>query len=124
MKKKKTRRGTKAGREIISGLTELVEAVARGDDLSKRFTVRTVELPDGPSVYDAARIKKTRELLGASQAIFAHLIGVSAALVRSWEQGIREPATIACRLLDEINREPDRWRRMLQSHGDGLQRAG
>jgi DNA-binding transcriptional regulator YiaG len=114
MATRKQKGSTRAGRQIIAGLTELVEAAQRGDDLSRRFTVRTVKLPDDPKPYDAAAVKATRDLLGASQALFARLIGVSAALVRAWEQGTRPPAPVARRLLDEINREPSRWRAMLK----------
>jgi putative transcriptional regulator len=114
MSRQNKNRSTSAGREIIAGLTELVEAAERGEDLSARFTVRTVELPDEPKMYDALAVRRTRELLGASQSLFARLIGVSVGLVRSWEQGVRKPAPIARRLLDEINREPARWRRMLK----------
>lgn len=108
------KRSTRAGREIIAGLTELVEAAERGENLSRRFTVRTVEMPDDPRAYDAKAVKATRDRLGASRSIFARLVGVSVALVRSWEQGARKPAPVARRLLDEFNREPKRWRAMLK----------
>jgi hypothetical protein len=40
------------------------------------------------------------------------LLGVSVALVQSWEQGQRSPAICARRLLDEVNRDPGHWRGM------------
>jgi DNA-binding transcriptional regulator YiaG len=52
----------------------------------------TVALPEPPSAYDAAAVRATRDRLGVSQAIFAHLLGVSAVLVRAWEQGHCTPA--------------------------------
>jgi DNA-binding transcriptional regulator YiaG len=44
-----------------------------------------------------------------SQAVFANLMGVSLVLVQSWEQGVRTPAPMACRLLDEIDRNRTYW---------------
>lgn len=49
-----------------------------------------------------------------SQAVFARLIGASAALVRAWERGGRRPSAMAGRLLDELARDPDRWAAMLR----------
>jgi putative transcriptional regulator len=101
-------------REIIASLTAAVEAERSGVPLGTVFTVRTIELPDEPSPYDAAAIRATREKIGVSQAIFAHLLGVSAMLVRAWEQGHRTPALWARRLLDEVNHDPPHWRKMLR----------
>ncbi len=63
-----------------------------------------------PSTYDAQTILAVRQLLGASQAIFAQFLGVSPNTVRSWEQGTKTPQGIACRLLDEIRWNPEYWR--------------
>lgn len=98
-----------AGRKIIGALTELAEAVERGGPLPPGFTARTVELPDPPAEYDAAAVRATRVRLGASQAVFAHLLAVSPKLVQAWEQGSRKPAGPERRLLDDINADPDRW---------------
>src|SRR4051812_22400540 len=111
MKSKVTKQTTRPGQRIISGLTELAEVLERGEALATRFTVRTVELPPEPSPYSARRVRETRAMLGASQTVFASLLGVSTALVQHWEQGFRKPSRMACRLLDEINREPKRWGR-------------
>jgi DNA-binding transcriptional regulator YiaG len=102
------------GKEIIASLTELVEAVEAGVPLESRFTVRTAEAPDPPAAYDGKTVRATREKIGASQALFASVLGVSAALVQSWEQGNRRPAVWARRLLDEVNRDPVHWRGMLR----------
>jgi DNA-binding transcriptional regulator YiaG len=110
----RARRLTAKGREIVASLAEAVEVERSGAPLEARFTVRTVQLPDEPTVYDAAAVRSTRERLGVSQALFAHLLGVSAVLVRAWEQGQRKPALWARRLLDEVNHNPRRWRSMLR----------
>jgi len=107
-------RTTAKGREIVASLTEAVEVERAGIPVESRFTVATVELPDEPAQYDEVAVRATRQKLGVSQAIFAHLLGVSAMLVRAWEQGRRAPAMWARRLLDEVNRDPRHWRAMLR----------
>ncbi len=103
------------GQRIIQGLTELVEALECGEAIESRFTVRTVELPASPSHYTPRKVRATRERLEASQSLFASLLGVSTALVQHWEQGFRKPSRMACRLLDEINRNPKRWQGMMRT---------
>jgi DNA-binding transcriptional regulator YiaG len=88
--------------------------VQSGQALEKRYTVRTVELDLRPQDYDAKAVKATRLGLNASQALFAQILGVKPALVRAWEQGLRKPSQMACRLLDEINRDRERWLRELR----------
>ena len=104
------------GEEIIKSLTEAVEILESGgrlEDRPDRFTVRSVEMPDDPNEYDAAAVKATRGRLRASQAVFARLVGVSVKLLQAWEIGGREPSLTARRLMDEFNREPQRWASVL-----------
>jgi DNA-binding transcriptional regulator YiaG len=107
-------RTTPLGREIVASLKEAVEVVRAGIPIESRFTVRTVEMPDAPAAYSPEAIRATRDKIAVSQAVFAHLLGVSATLIRAWEQGQRTPAMWARRLLDEINRDPRHWRGMLR----------
>jgi DNA-binding transcriptional regulator YiaG len=113
-RRKPTRGLTSKGREIIASLKEALEVERAGIPIESRFTVRTAALPDEPQQYDAIAVRATRERIGVSQPIFAQLIGVSAMLVRAWEQGQRVPARWARRLLDEVNRDPAHWRGMLR----------
>ncbi len=110
----RTARMTPKGREIVASLTEALEVERAGIPLASRFTVRTVTVPDMPKAYDGDAVRATRDVVGVSQPIFAHLLGVSAMLVRAWEQGQRVPAPWARRLLDEVNRDPQHWRAMLR----------
>jgi putative transcriptional regulator len=103
------------GARAIAALTELAETLERGEPLERRFTVRTVQLPPDPRKYSSRKVRSTRELLAASQPVFASLLGVSTALVQHWEQGFRQPSRMACRLLDEINRDPKRWSEMMRT---------
>ena len=50
---------------------------------------------------------------GASQAVFAQLVGVSKIHAQSCEHGVRKPSKLACRLPDEINRDPSHRRQMI-----------
>ena len=99
---------------IIRALQEFTEVLESGEDISKHFTVRRVQLDIAPRVYTAAMVKRTRKLLGTSQALFARFLGVSVKTVRSWEQGINTPSGMACRFMDEIQRDPRYWIKRLQ----------
>jgi DNA-binding transcriptional regulator YiaG len=112
--RKRPARMTPKGREIVASLAEAVEVERAGIPIESRFTVRTVELPEEPGAYDAASVRATRDRIAVSQPIFAHLLGVSAMLVRAWEQDQRKPALWARRLLDEVNRDPRHWRAMVR----------
>ena len=100
------------GDRIIESLTELRDALRSGTPLEKKFTVRTVEVPE-PDEFNARRVRVLRQSLQMSQFVFARLLGVSTVLVQSWEQGVREPSPLARRLLAEIERDPRRWHRMI-----------
>lgn len=113
-KSHKTRLIPSVGQRLVVGLTELRNALRRGDRPENRFTVRTVRMPDDPTPYDSAAVRHTRARLGASQAVFAKLVGISTVLEQSWEQGSRKPSKLACRLLDEINRDVDAWRSRIE----------
>jgi putative transcriptional regulator len=103
------------GREIIADLKELHATLKAGIPLREKYTVRTVRAVPDPGKYDAAEVRATRALVGVSQPIFARMLGVSAALVRSWECGQRKPAAIARRLLDLIRANPSNWREMIEA---------
>lgn len=92
----------------MAGMREIEQMLDHGKTPRELFTVRTVEIPD-PNVYSAKRVRALRESLAVSQTIFAHLLGVSVILVKSWERGVREPSPLARRLLDTINADPGRW---------------
>ena len=107
-------RGTAAtkGKEIVEGLRDLADTLAAGRPLESRFTVRTYKIPP-PAQYLGADVRRVRELLAMSQAAFAAFLGVDPSTVRSWEQELRPPSPLACRLLSEIEAEPAHWRKRL-----------
>lgn len=102
------------GNKITGRLKGFVDAVENGEDVSTRFTCRTIRLQLEPQEYNPSLVKQTRKILGASQAIFAQFLGVSASAVQDWEQGEKPPKGSACRLMDEIRRDPDYWLKRLQ----------
>jgi DNA-binding transcriptional regulator YiaG len=114
------------GDEIIQGLRELINVLRSGEPLESRFTVRTYKIAPPPS-YDGEGVRRIRELLAMSQAAFAAFLGADVSTVRSWEQGLRPPSPLACRILSEIEADPPHWRKRLAAcmvgpeiHGPGI----
>jgi putative transcriptional regulator len=94
--------------EIMAGMRELQKMMDAGQTPEQLFTVRTIEVPD-PAVYRPRDVRMLRDTLGVSQAVFAALLGVSVILVKSWENGTRQPNAMARRLLDTIKADPGQW---------------
>lgn len=94
---------TKLGQELIESLTEAI-AYHRGEITLKSADI---SLPDEPPEWTkdeitALRVKKLR----VSQPIFARMIGVTPAALRSWEQGVKNPSGSARRLLQIVEKNP------------------
>lgn len=100
---------TSVGRTIADRLGRFADAAEGGEDITTRFTCRTIKLNLEPQPYSPELVKETRRTLGASQAIFAQFLGVSPSAVRDWEQGLKPPHGAACRLMDEIRHDPKYW---------------
>lgn len=101
---------TEFGQSIIEGLTELAEALEKGEALSEKFTCSRVALELESTAYDPALVRATRRLLGTSQAVFAQFLGVSVKTVQAWESGTNTPSDLAGRFMDEIRHAPVYWR--------------
>jgi putative transcriptional regulator len=101
---------TKVGQTMLKRLGAFVEALEKNQKISDRFTCRKIQLNLIPEPYNPQKIKKTRAILGLSQALFAQFLGVSARTIAAWERGAKTPQDIACRFMDEIRRNPDYWR--------------
>jgi putative transcriptional regulator len=104
-RKAKSRTNT-AGKQLFEAVRQMHHAVTTGD--YNGLTIRTVEIRE-PSEYDAAAVRALRHRLGTSQAVFAHLMGVSTELIQSWEQGLVAPRAIARRLMDQIKADPKKF---------------
>lgn len=71
-----------------------------------KVTARRVDVL-APPEYTDRDIRRVRERLGVSQAVFAELIGASASTVRAWERGARKPSDMARRLIALAERDPE-----------------
>lgn len=100
--------------------------------LAGNVTVRQIEVAE-PGVYGPKEVRALRDVIGVSQRLFAALVGVSPELVESWEQGVREPARLARRLLDTIAENPKAFTQRIMhsremakssSHQNSRRRAG
>lgn len=81
---------------LIQGLQEAV-AHSRGE---LRLRNRSRELPKPAPKWTASQIRKLRkEVYQMSQPAFALVLNITAATVRSWEQGQKSPSGAAARLL-------------------------
>lgn len=90
------KRLTPAGAEIVEALTEFYEVLKQGPEaVTKRFTVRTVELDLTPRTCTAEEVKNVRGLLALSQPLFARFLGVSVRAVHAWENGGKKPSGMA-----------------------------
>ncbi len=115
----------RAGARIVEALEGLADDLESGIPIASKYTMRTVRIIPKPAPYTPARVRAVRELIGASQEVFAQLLAVSPMTVRSWEQGLRQPSPIARRFLDEIAMSPDHFRgRILTAAGVATRPAG
>ncbi len=101
-------------KNIVEGFNELSDALAKDSAIAEKFTCRKVTLDLHAVPYPPLAVQATRKLLRVSQPVFAHFIGVKPSTVKSWEQGRQEPPVMACRFMDEIQRNPEYWRERLR----------
>jgi putative transcriptional regulator len=111
---KKARSESSVEERIIEGLAEFTQALQNGEVISERFVCRRVKLTSNLKPYAPAMVRKARALLGVSQTLFAHFLGVSLKTVRAWEQGMNPPNKTACRFMDEIQKDPTLYRNRLK----------
>ncbi len=97
-------------RDLVQGLEELRDILRDDVPLEERLTVRRVRVSLARPAYTPALVKQTREVLSASQALFAQFLGVSPSTVRAWELG-KAPSDMACRFMDEIRLAPKYWQK-------------
>ena len=100
---------TTVGQEIVASLKQLADDLKAGKDITKTYTFHRIELSVDIPEYTADDVKRVREQLHASQAVFAMFLGVDVGSVQSWEQGRREPSEMARRFLEEIEANPRHW---------------
>lgn len=121
---KQKRKKKRIGQQIVEGLQKFVETLQGGADIETTFNCYRIEKPAGPPPCDAQTVKITRQMIGASQAVFAAFVGVSVQTVRAWEQDKNVPSEIAKRFMHEIRLNPDYWRGRLREMSVPKKRAG
>ncbi|MBI5120015.1 MAG: helix-turn-helix domain-containing protein [Rhodospirillales bacterium] len=92
-----------AGKRLINSARQAL-AFAKGEVATQEYRVRI------PAEIDVRAIRKK---MGMTQEKFAAVFGVSAAVIRDWEQGRRMPSTSARVLLKVIAHEPEAVQRAL-----------
>lgn len=102
------------GQRILTRLGDFAETLKTTDKISEKYTCRTIKLNMEPEPYTPEAIRETRKVLNASQRIFAEFLGVSVRAVQDWEQGVKPPHGSACRIMDEIRRNPEYWIKRLR----------
>lgn len=86
--------------ELLESTREAL-AHARG-----KMNLRTTVLPPAPQAMRGREVRKLRDELKASQAVFAHYLNVSTKLVQAWEAERRSPEGAALALLRLCERHP------------------
>src|SRR5512135_1658724 len=86
--------------ELLDSTREAL-AHARG-----KMNLRTTVLPPAPQPMRGREVRKLRDELNASQAVFAHYLNVSTKLVQAWEAERRQPEGAALALLRLYERLP------------------
>lgn len=99
---KKVKKKNNLGNKLIEGLSEVL-AFERGEINLRTKLIEFKALPD----WTPQKVQQLRKKLRMSQTYFAICLGVSAAAVRAWEQGQKEPSGAVSRLLQIFNEAPE-----------------
>ena len=86
--------------KVKQGLEEILE-YKQG---KRTLRTKLIDLPEPPTKYRAAEIKKIREKGEYSQSVFASVLNVSVRTIQSWESGERVPSHAALRLLEIVDK--------------------
>lgn len=115
-----------ARKTVGSKITDRLERFAANlgkvknlDELQDTLTVRKVILNLSPRLFSGDEVSGLRKSLSLSQAVFAEFLGVSVSTVQDWEQGINEPSGPARRILEEMYRDTDVWRKRIRKLATG-----
>jgi len=112
--KKSVSKKASVGREIIQGLTEFRDALHAKKKIPEHFTMRRVHLTLEPRAVTPDQVQELRQAFHASQPVFAMLIGISAATLKNWEQGVSMPPAWGRRLLEMMKADPEPWLKKLR----------
>ncbi|HLI33605.1 MAG TPA: helix-turn-helix domain-containing protein [Terriglobia bacterium] len=91
--------------KLYEGLRQAL-ADAREYERGATVDLQVTQMPEPPKPLKPAEIRRIRQSLHASQAVFARFLCVSPKAVQSWEQGLRQPGSTALRLLAIAKENP------------------
>lgn len=114
MQKGKSTRAEIANR-TIERVKRFSDQLESGIPVSEFYSCRKVVLNVELKAYDAESVKRVRNILQASQRLFAQFLNVSVSTVQKWERGENTPEGSACRLMDEIANDPEYWKKRFRS---------
>ncbi len=84
---------------------DLLDAGMGSPFTEKELNYYGVKIPEIKAI-SPKRIKTIRDKVQLSQSVFARLLNVSAASIKQWEQGTRNPTGATRVLLDLLDKEP------------------
>ena len=105
-----------AGSKIVAAFEEAINVMRSEAVDASRLSARFHRADFATREYGPDDVRRVRGLLGMSQAAFARFLGVNPNTIQSWEHGTRPPSAIARRFMDEIESDPDHWKRRVDSH--------
>lgn len=89
--------------QALLGAIDDVQAYREG----RRHDLRTTVLPVLPARMEPAAIRRLRERIGTSQAVFAMALNISPRTVQAWESGARSPDGGNLKLLRVAEAHPE-----------------
>ncbi len=100
------------GRRLIQSLKEAAATVENGQLKTLECEVQAAT-DLRPRDYSPQMVRTARRILGTTTDQFAQYMGVSNPELKAWESGKKNPPSPACRLMDEVHRDPAYWQRRL-----------
>jgi putative transcriptional regulator len=110
IKTKKMVQRNRAKAAINNRITEVVYESVKGFYEAGAITKKTMRefdalcLPKVP-IYSPKQVKAIRERCNASQRVFAAFLNISPSSLQKWETGARKPDSVACKLLNLVEKK-------------------
>jgi len=90
---------------IGSTISDIIKNGGKTSFTERELKSLNVDIPEVK--LDADDIKKIRNQIHLSQAVFAKLLNVSISSIRQWEQGVKKPSGSTQVLLELLYKKPD-----------------
>lgn len=98
-------------KRTVDRLRKFSEQLDTGRPVSEAYSCRRIILDVEVLPYTPLQVRQIRKVLNCSQSLFAKFLNVKLSTVQKWERtkDSQPPNGAACRLLDEIRRDPEYW---------------